>query len=228
MEYNGIRYWATVDEQGQLKPLRGSELSKSLEGDKSENVRRMLGPRRGLRDYPRGVARWVIGKIMGTEKESLIQRLVEQYDSDVVKTERLWLINPDSPPAPLPQPASEPPRGRHRRQRLERAPPREERRVEAAAARALGQVAPDLDLDHLVEEAVGEVRETLVEPAAVHGEWCIDAPSTAYGGAGFQPMTDPGDQSSSGAMIAAKLLRARFRRLLTVPRLQPVISAISS
>ena len=103
MEYNGIRYWATVDEQGQLKPLRGSELSKSLEGDKSENVRGMLGPRRGLRDYPRGVARWVIGKFMGTEKESLILRLVEQYDSDVVKTERLWLINPDSPPTPLPQ-----------------------------------------------------------------------------------------------------------------------------
>ena len=34
--------------------------------------------------------------------------------------------------------------------------------------------------------------------------------------------------SRSGAIVWAKLLRARFRRLLTVPRLQPVISAISA
>lgn len=35
-------------------------------------------------------------------------------------------------------------------------------------------------------------------------------------------------QSRSGAMIRAKLLRARFSLLLTVPRLHPVISAMSS
>ncbi len=35
-------------------------------------------------------------------------------------------------------------------------------------------------------------------------------------------------QSIMGAMIVAKLFRARFRRLFTVPRLHPVISAISS
>ena len=33
---------------------------------------------------------------------------------------------------------------------------------------------------------------------------------------------------SIGEMIRAKLLRARFKRLFTVPRLHPVISAISS
>ncbi len=35
-------------------------------------------------------------------------------------------------------------------------------------------------------------------------------------------------QSTMGAMIWAKLFRARFSRLFTVPRLHPVISAISS
>ncbi len=35
-------------------------------------------------------------------------------------------------------------------------------------------------------------------------------------------------QSMSGRITLAKRLRARFSRLLTVPRLQPVISAISS
>lgn len=35
-------------------------------------------------------------------------------------------------------------------------------------------------------------------------------------------------QSIMGAMMCAKLFRARFSRLFTVPRLQPVISAISS
>ena len=35
-------------------------------------------------------------------------------------------------------------------------------------------------------------------------------------------------QSMSGAMMEAKLFRARFSRLFTVPKLHPVISAISS
>ena len=35
-------------------------------------------------------------------------------------------------------------------------------------------------------------------------------------------------QSTQGSMISAKALRARFRRDFTVPRLQSVISAISS
>jgi hypothetical protein len=38
----------------------------------------------------------------------------------------------------------------------------------------------------------------------------------------------PQRQSRSGAMIRAKLFLARFKRLLTVPRLHPVISAMSS
>ena len=38
----------------------------------------------------------------------------------------------------------------------------------------------------------------------------------------------PVTQSSEGAITRAKLLRARFKRLFTVPRLHPVISAISS
>jgi len=40
--------------------------------------------------------------------------------------------------------------------------------------------------------------------------------------------TGCGDYPSHGPMISAKLLRARFRRDLTVPRLVCVISAISS
>ena len=36
------------------------------------------------------------------------------------------------------------------------------------------------------------------------------------------------DQSTSGSISWAKRFRARFRRLFTVPRLQSVISAISS
>jgi len=38
----------------------------------------------------------------------------------------------------------------------------------------------------------------------------------------------PGNQSTSGAMIRAKLFRARFNRDFTVPRFTPVMSAISS
>lgn len=43
-----------------------------------------------------------------------------------------------------------------------------------------------------------------------------------------RPKLARGRYSIMGAMIRAKLFRARFRRLFTVPRLQPVISAISS
>ena len=39
---------------------------------------------------------------------------------------------------------------------------------------------------------------------------------------------EPHPQSRRGAMILAKLFRARFSRLFTVPRLHPVMSAISS
>lgn len=60
-------------------------------------------------------------------------------------------------------------------------------------------------------------------------------PETSRGPGGRTPATPtrisadgPGGQSTMGAMIWAKLFRARFSRLLTVPRLQPVISAISS
>lgn len=54
----------------------------------------------------------------------------------------------------------------------------------------------------------------------------------------FPTLDGPGDSegpvrrgcgySIIGAMIRANLFRARFNRLFTVPRLQPVISAISS
>ena len=68
----------------------------------------------------------------------------------------------------------------------------------------------------------------------VHGKrrraWVLRAPP---GGVPLE--MDPGrknevseSQSSVGAITRAKLLRARFRRLFTVPRLHPVISAISS
>jgi hypothetical protein len=99
VEQNGLRYWATVDEQGQLKPL--SKLSESLQNEK---VRGMLGAQRGVLDYAKVVGRWVVGKITGSEKESLLLRLVEQYDRDTVATEQLLMIGPDLQLTPLPQP----------------------------------------------------------------------------------------------------------------------------
>lgn len=62
-------------------------------------------------------------------------------------------------------------------------------------------------------------------------------PPPGFPGGGFPHPTSHSDevrfsgtprQSIMGAMICAKLFRARFSRLFTVPRLQPVISAISS
>jgi hypothetical protein len=99
VEQNGLRYWATVDEQGQLKPL--SQLSESLQNEK---VRGMLGAQRGVLDYAKVVGRWVVGKITGSEKESLLLRLVEQYDRETVPAEQLLLISPDMKLTPLPQP----------------------------------------------------------------------------------------------------------------------------
>src|SRR5204863_2063553 len=42
------------------------------------------------------------------------------------------------------------------------------------------------------------------------------------------PAGSAGPYSSRGSISCAKLLRARLRRLFTVPRLQPVMSAISA
>lgn len=99
VEQNGLRYWATVDEQGQLKPL--SKLSESLQNEK---VRGMLGAPRGVLDYAKVVGRWVVGKITGSEPESLLLRLVQQYDRETVATEQLLMISPDLQLTPLPPP----------------------------------------------------------------------------------------------------------------------------
>lgn len=56
-------------------------------------------------------------------------------------------------------------------------------------------------------------------PAAIRAARPVSRPRVAGLG---------GDQSIIGAMIRAKAFRARLSRLFTVPRLQPVISAISS
>ncbi len=57
------------------------------------------------------------------------------------------------------------------------------------------------------------------------------APPAGADGAARRSECPPGggsDQSIMGAMMWAKLFRARFNRLFTVPRLQEVMSAISS
>lgn len=53
-------------------------------------------------------------------------------------------------------------------------------------------------------------------------------PAAARAGPAVLTVEGSNDQSSMGAMIWAKLFRARFRRLFTVPRLHLVMSAISS
>lgn len=98
-ERNGVRYWATVDEQGQPQPL--SELSERLKTDK---VRGMLGAERGFLDYAQVVGRWIVGKITGSEQESLVLRLVEEYDRETVHTEQLLMIGRDLQLKPLSQP----------------------------------------------------------------------------------------------------------------------------
>lgn len=100
MEQNGIRYWVKADRRGKILPL--SPLSATMQSDR---VRNLLAGERGFWDYPRVVARWIVGKISGEEKQGLLLQLVEQYDRDVVPAERLVMINPDGRLEALDRPA---------------------------------------------------------------------------------------------------------------------------
>ena len=102
VEINGVRVWKLVDPKtGERKPLPGSELHAAAVTD---DVRGALGHQRGWKDYGRVVGSWIVNTVTGRENESLLTRMVEQYDRDTVPAEGLFLVEPGPRLTPLPPP----------------------------------------------------------------------------------------------------------------------------
>jgi hypothetical protein len=85
VEKGGIRYWATIS-NGEPRPL-ASDMPDIAE--RSENT---LRRERGFADYVKIVARWAAGRV----EQGFVKELVQQYDRDVVDTERMLVHDPIS------------------------------------------------------------------------------------------------------------------------------------
>ena len=93
VDRNGIRSWQIIDPRTHAaRPLPGStigdvatqqKVQRAVNGDRSE---------RGLGDYVRVVGRWMVDKVTGGDRTSLVRRLAEQYDRETVPKERLVLV----------------------------------------------------------------------------------------------------------------------------------------
>lgn len=93
VECGGLRYWRIVDSQGTAAPLPNSPFASLAQKD---NVRDRLKQERGLWDYARVVGRWMLEKVTGGgDGESLIAKIVKQYDRDMVPKEQLLSIQVD-------------------------------------------------------------------------------------------------------------------------------------
>ncbi len=95
VEVNGIRHWQTINHKTRQRVLLAGSAVAAL--STAPDTRRQLGLARGAKDYARILGRWLFHR----EEGSLIEKLVAQYDRDVVPKETLWLLQADGSRTPL-------------------------------------------------------------------------------------------------------------------------------